>query len=228
MNANTGIIYPLVPSTDGLLYIKINHPENDSAEFICLNTYIINSTISKDPPNSVTMGQTKPTIMQSNLSKLSFTIPCRKDGLQVPYISIVELGSSSKEANSGSGDLLPTLVGGALTLIGGIIAAIWTSRNEAKRAQFEWGKFLFEHYEKSYRDFMTGLRGTINANLIKDYSKRLNDSAFVPGYLRTKVMETIWMLESNIEESEKKAARDNLLIDFERFMQEPWELGPKQ
>lgn len=137
---------------------------------------------------------------------------------------IVELKNPCDDATSNFKDLLPIIVGGSLTLIGVLFAAFFDARRESARAKFEWGKFLFERYEQYYREFIIGLTGTLNANQIKEYFKRLNDSAFVTNNLRTKVNETLNVLESNASTDEKKIARDNLLYDFEQFMQKPW--GP--
>jgi hypothetical protein len=138
------------------------------------------------------------------------------------------LTTPSKNKNSDSESLFPILLGGALTLMGVIITAIWTTRNEARRAKFEWGKLLFERYEMQYRDFIIGLAGTTNPEQIKVYFKRMNDSAFIPNHLRTSVKETIVMLENEKNDSERIKIRDELLDKYEMFMQEPWRPGPKR
>jgi hypothetical protein len=143
-------------------------------------------------------------------------------------VRLIQQETPSKNKNSDFGSLLPTFLGGALTLMGGIITAIWTTRNEARRAKFEWGKLIFERYEKQYRDFIIGLAGTTNPEQIEAYLKRMNESAYIPNHLRTSVEETIDMLENEMNDSERIKIRNELLDKFEMFMQEPWRPGPKQ
>ena len=120
--------------------------------------------------------------------------------------------------------LLPVVVGGLLTLIAVVVTSFLASRREYTRAKFEWGKFLFERYEQYYREFMRSIAGTVNADQISEYFKRLNNSAFVPSHLAKKAKETLRILDSNASAGQKVTARDSLLHDFELFLQKPWGL----
>lgn len=135
---------------------------------------------------------------------------------------IVELKNPCNDASSDLIYIWPVVVGSLLTLVGVFMTAFFTSRRESARAKFEWGKVLFERYEQHYREFMLALASTSNADQIKEYYIRLEKSAFVPNDLRTKVDKTLNELESNISSDQKIAVRDNLLRDFEQFMQKPW------
>ena len=133
---------------------------------------------------------------------------------------IIELKSPCNGASSDS--TRPFIVGSILTLVSVLVTALFTARRESARAKFEWGKVLFERYEQHYREFMLGLRNTSNAEQIKEYYQRLENSAFIPNDLRIKVNKTLDELRSNISSDQKKTLRDNLLRDFEEFMQKPW------
>ena len=135
---------------------------------------------------------------------------------------IVEIKSPYNNASSDLKNMWPAVIGSVLTLVGVLVAAFFTSRRESARAKFEWGKVLFERYESQYRDFMLGLASTSNADQIKEYYNRLEKSAFVPNDLRIKFDKTLNELESNISSERKKTVRDDLLRDFEQFMQKPW------
>lgn len=150
---------------------------------------------------------------QSNETLQAFNVTS-----QTPII--VELKSP---CNGASSDLTrPVIVGSVLTLVGVLVAALFTARRDSARAKFEWGKVLFERYEQHYREFMLGLASTSNADQIKEYYNRLENLAFIPNDLRTKVNKTLNELGSNISGDRKKTVRDNLLRDFEQFMQKPW------
>ncbi len=134
-------------------------------------------------------------------------------------MKLIELKSSSYGYSSFFNVLLPAIFGSVITLISVFVAAFLAERRESARAKFEWGKSLFERYEQYYREFVSGMAGTLDGDQINEYFKRLSKSALVPNHLRTKVMEAISVLKSDVSTDQKQIARDNLLNEFEQFME---------
>jgi len=163
----------------------------------------------------VTTANASSAMNQSNETNQTFNVTS-----QTPII--VEFKCPCNGVSSDLNNLWPAVVGSVLTLVGVLVAAFFTSRRESARAKFEWGKVLFERYEQHYREFMLGLANTSNAEQIKEYYNRLEKIAFVPNDLRIKVNKTLIELNGNISGEQKKTLCDNLLHDFDEFMQNPW------
>jgi len=226
MNVDISVLYPTNSFQEGMVFITLSNLETAPVESLNLSIGSINGPIAnRSIPLLVgEQSQVVPVaIPPSNASQLVLIVQYRQNGIQHSQVKIVELKSSYNDFSSKFEVLLPAIVGGFLALIGVFVASLFTAMRESNRTKFEWGKFLFERYEQYYREFMFGLAGTLNANQIKEYFKRLDNSAFVPNNLRTKVKDTLIVLESATGTEQKRVTRDNLLYDFEAFMQKPWD-----
>ena len=88
-----------------------------------------------------------PYLKMLNSSK---TIRSTKNTTTEKYIIILKDNSKEEDHSNSNSSMISTLLGGLLTILGGILTAIWNNRNESRKSKFEWGKFLFEKYEKHY------------------------------------------------------------------------------
>lgn len=121
--------------------------------------------------------------------------------------------------------LLPTLIGGALAILGSLITSYWNDRSQSRRSKFEWGKSLFEKYEKNYLDFKKTISGTTSAMRIEGDYRLLLGSSYVPRSLQISIEEAIDRLkEESLTDEEKKDVQNGLLDEFEKFIRNPWEL----
>lgn len=219
---DVNVLHPSKSSQEGIVFITLNNHESVPVESLYLSIESINGPIANSSIDSLIGGQSKVvpiTIPLSDIDQLILILQYRKDTVEQSQVKLIELNSSSYESNFFINILLPAILGSGITLISVFITAILAERREKARAKFEWGKFLFENYEQHYRDFISGMAGTLNGDQINEYFKRLSKSAFIPSYLRTKVMETIRELKSDISTSQKQILRDNLLNEFEQFIE---------
>jgi hypothetical protein len=121
--------------------------------------------------------------------------------------------------------LLPTIIGGALALLGSIITSFWNERSERKKSKFEWAKFLIDKYENNYLDFKKTISGTTSAMRIKDSYDILIETSFVPRSLQVSIEDAIEQLKAEgISDEEKTGIRNRLLDEFEKFILNPWRL----
>lgn len=207
----------------GIVFITLSNLGTVPAESLHLSIESINGPIANSSLPSLIGGQSQVVpvaIPLSDVDQLVLILQYRQGAVEQSQVKLIELKSSAYSLYPNV--LLPAIFGSGITLISVFVAAFLAARRESARAKFEWGKFLFERYEQYYREFMLGLAGTLNADQVNEYFKRLSKSAFVPNHLRTKVKKTINELESGISTDQKKITRDNLLNEFERFMENPW------
>jgi hypothetical protein len=128
------------------------------------------------------------------------------------------------KTNGSNSGLWQTIVGGVLAIIGGLLVAYWNAKNESKRNQFEWGKNLFDKYEKNYISFLADLTSTTSAITIEESYRKLCHSSLVPINLKFQIDETIKLLkDETLSQEEKELSRNNLINEVLKFMQSPWE-----
>jgi hypothetical protein len=219
------VLHPSNSSQEGIVFITLSNLENVPAESLHLNIESVNGPIANRSLPSLIGGQSQVVpvaIPTSAGDQLVLILQYRQGAVEQSQVKLIELKSSAYGSSFYLNVLLPAILGSVITLIGVLVAAFLAARRESARAKFEWGKFLFEHYEQDYRVFKSRLEGTLNADQINEYFKQLSESAFVPKHLRTKVKEGINVLESDVSIDQKKIARDNLLNEFEQFMENPW------
>lgn len=219
------VLRPSNSSQAGIVFITVSNLGTVPAESLHLSIESISGPIANSTLPSLIGGQSQVVpvaIPLSDVDQLVLILQYRQGAVEQSQVKLIELKSSAYGSSLYPNVLLPAIFGSGITLISVFVAALLAARRESAKAKFEWGKFLFERYEQYYREFMLGLAGTLNADQINEYFKRLSKSAFVPNHLRTKVKKTINELESDISTDQKKITRDNLLNEFERFMENPW------
>jgi hypothetical protein len=173
------------------------------------------------------------TILNSkNYTKTKFESTCNKtpnlfvldnltDSKDIIFICI-PIGNNETKDNS----LYSTIVGGLLAISGGFLIALWNSRNESKRMKFEWRKFLFEKYEKNYRDFIKDLDEISSVTQLEKNYQQLLASSFIPLSLKTQTENAIKSLkDESLNDVEKSRIRVNLVNSFAKFIQDPMDFS---
>lgn len=220
------ILYPYNSSEYGILFITLINNSNDSAESASLNISSIKGLITSKSLQSLQARQTQTTSVEfltSGISQLVLTLQYNQRCIQHSQSKVLELKNSKSNIISIFKGLIPIMIGGLLTLLGVIITAFFAEKRESSNRKFQWAKMLFSHYEQSYREFISGLSGTISASQIKEYFRRLSTSAFIPNHLRKKIEEFIVLVESDADVKKKKEERENLLDNLDKFVKKPWE-----
>lgn len=217
------VLHPSNSPQAGIVFITLSNIGTVPAESLYLSIESINGPIVNSSLSSLIGGQSQVVpvaIPPSDIDQLVLILQYRQGDVEQSQVKLIELKSSSNGYSSYLNVLLlPAIVGSLITLAGVFVTAFLAARRESARANFEWGKSLFERYEQYYLKFMSGMAGTLDGDQINEYFKQLSKPALVPNHLRTKVRETISVLRSDVSTDQKRIARDNLLNEFEQFME---------
>ena len=110
--------------------------------------------------------------------------------------------------------ILPALLGILGVLSGSAVTAYFTARREAKQANLEWSKLLFQTYQSEYRLFCQRVSGTVALALISRHFDDLQNTAIVPPKMHS-LMEQLRLNLTNPTKKPPQVARDEFL---ERFL----------
>lgn len=216
------IIQSTNSSHERVAFIMLSNIGIAPAELLNLSIESVDGPIGDGSFSSLAGGQSQViqiTIPPSDVEQLILKLQYWQEAIEHSQVKLIELKSSSYGNSSYLKVLLPAIFGSMITLISIVVTSFLATKRESVRAKFEWGKFLFECYEQYYQQFISAVAGTLDANQINEYFRRLNKSAFVPNHLRLKVKETSNTLKSAISIDQKEIARDNLLKEFEQFVE---------
>lgn len=225
ISVEVGVLGPRKSPGLGIVFVNISNLGTRSVDCLELSLEDSNSLLTTKSLASLNPGQSqfvRFSIPACEVSELALRVGYRQNGVEQSLVKVFKLGAPESEHGMSWETIIPAIAGGGLTLVGVLVASVFASRRETAKANFEWGKFLFERYGECYREFIGGLTGTLNGGQIREYFKRLNDSAFVPNYLKREVDEACTKLECGGEAEDKIAARDALLHEFEEFIKKPW------
>jgi hypothetical protein len=111
------------------------------------------------------------------------------------------------------------------SLIGAIIGAwllhSFSTRRERNRAGFEWGKMVFEKYEKPYRYFLRRWNASTSSSILETEFEDLQNEALVSQEIKQSYRTTLQILRNGTSsESERQTACETLYRVIESFFRE--------
>ena len=122
--------------------------------------------------------------------------------------------------------VIPAIISLVSSAVGGWLTHLFTTRRERRRTEFDWGKMIFERYEKGYLSFLNGWRGFPNADILRREFQALQATCFVPTRIATIYEETINLLsDTNASDIQKADACKSLRDAIDQFITKPWSLS---
>jgi len=112
---------------------------------------------------------------------------------------------------------LLTLVASLTTVGLGYLNAYITNRENRK---FDWGKVLWNKYEKEYLEFIRLVRASSDQNIIDNGYQTLSKSALIPQIIAKEIEEYLNTLRTKPDDVEKK--RNEILEILSNYTNQPW------
>jgi hypothetical protein len=119
--------------------------------------------------------------------------------------------------------LAPVALGAGATLLGVFLTSLFNQKKEQLTARLQWRRFLFEHYDTPYREFLTRCAGTLDLDTLRSHFKLLDDAALVPASVHNRIISGLAEISASQTLGEKRIARDNFLRDVRSALLKPFD-----
>jgi hypothetical protein len=186
--------------------------------------------IGKDVPvrkNMTFLGARQSLVSTCDLQNVSgnpyLVVSYNEDGHSNSLAQNIELPSPPQASSWPS--IIPAIISLAGVAVGGWLTHLFTFRRERRRTEFDWGKMLFERYEKGYLLFLNGWRGFPNADILRRQFQDLQATCFVPARIANIYEQTMHMLlDGQTSDLQKENACKSLRESIDQFITKPWSL----
>lgn len=118
--------------------------------------------------------------------------------------------------------LMPVITGALLTLLGVFITSMFNMSKERLTARLQWKRFLVEHFDSQYTEFLARCAGTIDPTALNSHFKHLDESALVPDRARQRILAGLELVRKAVTPEAKRTARDALLVELRSDLLDPF------
>jgi hypothetical protein len=118
-------------------------------------------------------------------------------------------------------NIVPVVTGALIGLLGVFVTSLFNMRKERLAAMLQWNRFLVEHYDSQYREFLSKCSATVDAAALHGHLDQLDNSALVPDSIRARIRKGIEKVRSS-PVNDKHAARETMLYDVRASLLEPF------
>jgi hypothetical protein len=137
-------------------------------------------------------------------------------------ISVPKNALAATTLKTGSAQWVTIILTGFFTLLGSAVVLVYNYIAGSSARKFEWGKYLWDKYQKGYLDLRQSIRETTDAEVIENKTRSLMSQVVLPPKLEKELIDLIAVLRS-MEASEEKAQKTkDFLESFEEFVARPW------
>jgi hypothetical protein len=135
----------------------------------------------------------------------------------------LQLPESSKSWWTAVGQgLIPVIAGALITLVGVVITSMFNLSKERVTARLQWKRFLVEHFDAQYTEFLARCAGTIDLTALNSHFEHLDESALVPDKTRQRILAGLKRINTAATPEAKRNARDALLVELRSEILEPF------
>jgi uncharacterized membrane-anchored protein YhcB (DUF1043 family) len=153
-----------------------------------------------------------------SVAVLGFTKDGRAGSLPVP---IRWPEARNRKAASWLSAAAPVLAGAMIGLLGVLLTSFFNLKKEQLTARLQWKRFLLEHYDSSYREFMAKSAGTLDVNALRSLAEELERSALLPESTRLRIRRGIANVAGS-DPASREAVRDAFLQELRSELIEPF------
>lgn len=118
--------------------------------------------------------------------------------------------------------LIPVITGALITLLGVVITSIFNLSKERVTARLQWKRFLVEHFDTQYTEFLARCAGTVDLTALNSHFKHLDENALVPDKTRQRILAGLKRISTAVTPEAKRKTRDALLVELRSDLLEPF------
>jgi hypothetical protein len=120
----------------------------------------------------------------------------------------------------------PVLLGAIVSLLGGL-AGVWLTstyniKKEKISARLQWSRFLVEHYDQQYREFLARCMTTIEETALNIHFRNLDENALLAPATRACILSGLARIQQAPTADQKKEAREQMLRELRDLLARPF------